>query len=314
MEYKVLSGPFNAGKLESDLNGHAAEGWRVAGTFQAARRAGTLAPGASRSSRAACYLSPGPGGPAFDRPGPRLHALIPTSGDHPDPVQVFGLTYAYVHLSRQNIRRSERATLPLATGLASHKSEQSVSLACHRGARQNLARTVALYLHPAVSARAVQGGCGASAAGGRLGRRGPASHRRQSRARSGREPARPQAMLLRKQAGVLRRRTGQRLVPRRARSRGLPGWLPAASTYRRHQVPCCLPSAINFRYVASCLHLTGPGSRRCQAPKYPNRDGEHARWTRYAGRCRTEGTERTEDCGGRPRGDGSARRIRARAR
>src|ERR1022692_3134243 len=106
MEYKVLSGPFNAGKLESDLNGQAAEGWRVAGTFQAARRAGTLAPGASRSSRAACYLSPGPGGPAFDRPGPRLHALIPTSGDHPDPVQVFGLTYAYVHLSRQNIRRS----------------------------------------------------------------------------------------------------------------------------------------------------------------------------------------------------------------
>ena len=34
MEYKVLSGPFNAGQLESDLNGHA-EGWRVAGTFQA---------------------------------------------------------------------------------------------------------------------------------------------------------------------------------------------------------------------------------------------------------------------------------------
>ena len=30
MEYKVLSGPFNAGELESDLNGHAAEGWRVA--------------------------------------------------------------------------------------------------------------------------------------------------------------------------------------------------------------------------------------------------------------------------------------------
>jgi hypothetical protein len=26
MEYKVLSGPFNAGKLERDLNGHAAEG------------------------------------------------------------------------------------------------------------------------------------------------------------------------------------------------------------------------------------------------------------------------------------------------
>ncbi len=26
MEYKVLSGPFNAGKLESDLNGLAAEG------------------------------------------------------------------------------------------------------------------------------------------------------------------------------------------------------------------------------------------------------------------------------------------------
>jgi hypothetical protein len=43
----------------------------------------------------------------FGRPGPRLHALIPTSGDHPDPVQVFGLTYAYVRLSRQNIRRYE---------------------------------------------------------------------------------------------------------------------------------------------------------------------------------------------------------------
>jgi hypothetical protein len=26
MEYKVLSGPFNAGELERDLNGHAAEG------------------------------------------------------------------------------------------------------------------------------------------------------------------------------------------------------------------------------------------------------------------------------------------------
>jgi hypothetical protein len=35
MEYKVLSGPFNAGQLERDLNRHAAEGWRVAGTFQA---------------------------------------------------------------------------------------------------------------------------------------------------------------------------------------------------------------------------------------------------------------------------------------
>jgi len=35
MEYKVLRGPFNAGELERDLNGHAAEGWRVAGTFQA---------------------------------------------------------------------------------------------------------------------------------------------------------------------------------------------------------------------------------------------------------------------------------------
>ncbi len=35
MEYKVLSGPFNAGELERDLNGYAAEGWRVAGTFQA---------------------------------------------------------------------------------------------------------------------------------------------------------------------------------------------------------------------------------------------------------------------------------------
>ena len=31
----MLSGPFTAGELESDLNGHAAEGWRVAGTFQA---------------------------------------------------------------------------------------------------------------------------------------------------------------------------------------------------------------------------------------------------------------------------------------
>jgi hypothetical protein len=35
MECKVLSGPFNAGKLESDLNGYAAEGRRVVGTFQA---------------------------------------------------------------------------------------------------------------------------------------------------------------------------------------------------------------------------------------------------------------------------------------
>ena len=35
MEYEVLSGPFNAGQLESDLNGHAAEGWRVVDTFQA---------------------------------------------------------------------------------------------------------------------------------------------------------------------------------------------------------------------------------------------------------------------------------------
>ena len=35
MEYKVLSGPFNVGELERDLNGHAAEGRRVAGTFQA---------------------------------------------------------------------------------------------------------------------------------------------------------------------------------------------------------------------------------------------------------------------------------------
>ena len=35
MEYKVLSGPFNAGELERDLNSHAAEGWRVAGMFQA---------------------------------------------------------------------------------------------------------------------------------------------------------------------------------------------------------------------------------------------------------------------------------------
>jgi hypothetical protein len=35
MEYKVLSGPFDADELERDLNGHAAKGWRVAGTFQA---------------------------------------------------------------------------------------------------------------------------------------------------------------------------------------------------------------------------------------------------------------------------------------
>ena len=35
MEYKVLSGPFNVGELERDLNGHAAEGRRAAGTFQA---------------------------------------------------------------------------------------------------------------------------------------------------------------------------------------------------------------------------------------------------------------------------------------
>ena len=36
MEYKVLSGPFNAGQApKRPANGHAAEGWRVAGTFQA---------------------------------------------------------------------------------------------------------------------------------------------------------------------------------------------------------------------------------------------------------------------------------------
>jgi hypothetical protein len=35
VEYKVLSGPFDAVKLESDLNSHTAEGWRVTGTFQA---------------------------------------------------------------------------------------------------------------------------------------------------------------------------------------------------------------------------------------------------------------------------------------
>jgi hypothetical protein len=35
VEYKVLSGPFNAVKLESHLNSHAAKGWRVAGAFQA---------------------------------------------------------------------------------------------------------------------------------------------------------------------------------------------------------------------------------------------------------------------------------------
>jgi hypothetical protein len=41
MEYTVLSGPFNAGKLERDLNGHAAEGWRVAGMFQAISSSGS---------------------------------------------------------------------------------------------------------------------------------------------------------------------------------------------------------------------------------------------------------------------------------
>jgi len=35
MEYKVLSGPFNAGKRERDPDDHAAEGRRVVGTFQA---------------------------------------------------------------------------------------------------------------------------------------------------------------------------------------------------------------------------------------------------------------------------------------
>jgi hypothetical protein len=35
MEYKVLSGPFDAATLGSDLKSHAAEKWRVAGTFQA---------------------------------------------------------------------------------------------------------------------------------------------------------------------------------------------------------------------------------------------------------------------------------------
>ena len=38
MEHKVLSEPFAAGQLESDLSSHAAEGWRVAGTFQAISR------------------------------------------------------------------------------------------------------------------------------------------------------------------------------------------------------------------------------------------------------------------------------------
>jgi hypothetical protein len=35
MEYKVHSGPFIAGMLERDRNGHADEGWRVVGMFQA---------------------------------------------------------------------------------------------------------------------------------------------------------------------------------------------------------------------------------------------------------------------------------------
>jgi hypothetical protein len=35
MEYKVLSGSFKPEKLERSLNSYAAEGWRVAGTFQA---------------------------------------------------------------------------------------------------------------------------------------------------------------------------------------------------------------------------------------------------------------------------------------
>ena len=35
MEYKVLSGSFDAESLERALNSHAAEGWRVVSAFQA---------------------------------------------------------------------------------------------------------------------------------------------------------------------------------------------------------------------------------------------------------------------------------------
>ena len=35
MEYMMLSGPFNAGKLERDLDSHAADRLPVVGTFQA---------------------------------------------------------------------------------------------------------------------------------------------------------------------------------------------------------------------------------------------------------------------------------------
>ena len=38
MEYKVLSGSFDAESLERDLNSHAAEGWRVVSAFQAIGR------------------------------------------------------------------------------------------------------------------------------------------------------------------------------------------------------------------------------------------------------------------------------------
>ncbi len=61
MKYQVLSGPFNAGKRESDLNGHAAEGWRVAGTFQAiSPSSNKRRPFATSCSKRAASTSSGP--------------------------------------------------------------------------------------------------------------------------------------------------------------------------------------------------------------------------------------------------------------
>ena len=78
----------------------------------AARRAGTLTPGASRSSRTACHLSPGPGGPAFWPARTTPSRSDPDIRGSPRSGPGFALTYAYAHLSRQNIRRSERPGLP----------------------------------------------------------------------------------------------------------------------------------------------------------------------------------------------------------
>jgi beta-lactamase family protein len=77
----------------------------LVGAGRSARRASTVGPGASRSSRTACYLSPGPGGPALVRLEPRLHALILTFGESPVHRTAFGLACAHACLSRKNIRR-----------------------------------------------------------------------------------------------------------------------------------------------------------------------------------------------------------------